>query len=72
MGIYGYFKLAPWGVDVKRAYELMIAIDKIMTVTLIGEDGQLKMMVINKHIVQDTLHFKEGYEDLNQRLLDFE
>ena len=49
---------------------MMTNIDKVGTVTLIDEDGQPKTIVINEHIVQDALHFKEGYEDLNQRLTD--
>ena len=70
LGIEGYFKLPPQGIDVQRAYELMNTIDKIEIVTLIGKDGQPKMVVINEHIVQDTLHFKEGYEGPNRRLID--
>ena len=37
--IDGYFKLEPWGIDVKRAYELMTTINEISTVTLTGEDN---------------------------------
>ena len=70
--IDGYFKLKPWGIDIKRAYELMTNIDEVGTVILIGEDGQPKMVVINEYIVQDALHFKEGYEVLNRRLTDSE
>ena len=47
---------------------MMNNIDEIGTVTLTGEDSQPKTVVINKHIVQDALHFKEGYKDLNRRL----
>ena len=39
LGIEGYFKLPPWGIDVQRAYELRKTIDKIRTVKLIGKDG---------------------------------
>ena len=46
----------------------MTTIDEIGTVTLTREDDHLKALVINEHIVQDALHFKEGYEDLNRRL----
>ena len=38
--------------------------------TTIDEIGTA--MVINEHIVQDALHFKEGYKDLNRRLTDAE
>ena len=34
--------------------------------------AQLKIVVINEHIVEDALHLKEGYEDLNRRLTDIE
>ena len=66
LGIEGYFKLKPWGIDVQRAYELMTSIDEIGTVTLTGEDGLPKMFAINEYIIQDALHFKEGYEDMNK------
>ena len=56
----------------KRAYELMTTINEIGTVTLTGEDNQLRTVFINKHVVQDALHFREGYEDLNRRLTDAE
>ena len=51
LGIEGYFKLKPWGIDIKRAYELMTTIDEISTVTLTGEDGIPKTMAINEYIV---------------------
>ena len=39
----------------------MTSIDEIGTVTLTGEDGQPQTFTINEYIVQDALHFKEGY-----------
>ena len=44
---------------------MMTNIDEVGMVTLTGEDGQPKTIVINEYIVQEALHFKEGYEDLN-------
>ena len=72
LGINGYFKLKPWGIDIKRAYEVMTTIDEIGMVTLTREDGQPQTLAINEYIVQDALHFKEGYEDMNTRLTDIE
>ena len=46
----------------------MTNIDEVGTVTLLGEDGQPKTVVINEHIVQDALHFKNWYKYLNYRL----
>ena len=39
LGINGYFKLKPWGIDIQRAYEVITSIDDIGTVALTGEDG---------------------------------
>ena len=50
----------------------MASIDEIGTVTLTGEDRQPQTFSINEYIVQDALHFKEGYEDMNRRLTDTE
>ena len=43
----------------------MTTIDEISTVDLTGKDEKIVTVIINEHIVQDALHFKEGYEDHN-------
>ena len=50
----------------------MTTIDEIGIVTLIGKDRQPKTLVINEYLVQDALHLKEEYKDLNCRLSNIE
>ena len=50
----------------------MTIIDAIGTIYLTDRDGKIVRVTINEHIIQDALHFKEGYEDLNCRLSDSE
>ena len=45
----------------------MTTIDEVGIVTLTGKDRFPKTLVINEYIVQDALHFKEGYKDFNRR-----
>ena len=56
--IEGYINLPPWGIDVHRAYELMMTIDEIGNVDLIEKDGK----IISKLVPQSI---KELYEDKN-------
>lgn len=68
LGLDGYFRLKPCGVDVQRAFELMTTIDPIGTALITDLEGNEKQVVVNEATVRDALKFKEGYQDMKHRL----
>ena len=68
LGLDGYFRLKPCGVDVQRAYELMTTIDPIGTANITDLEGNEKQVIVNEATVQNALKFKEGYQDMKHRL----
>ena len=68
LGLEDYFRLPSCRVDIQRAYELMISIDAIGTAKITNREGEKVIVPVNKNLVKEALHLKEGYEDMKHRL----
>lgn len=55
VGLDGYFKLPPWGIDVQRSYELMTAIDEDGHAEITDKDGVKVQVHITEEIMSEAL-----------------
>lgn len=54
--LYGYFNLPPWGVDTRRAYELMTTIEEDGVQTIINKAGEEVTMQILEEMISGALN----------------
>ena len=52
----GYFKLKPWGPDLRRAWELVRSIDKTSATTITNFDGHQVQVNISPKVISNALH----------------
>lgn len=57
MGLDGYFKLDPWGIELQRAYELMTTINQDGIATLENKEGEEVHVQILEALISEALKF---------------
>ena len=55
MGLSQYFSLPPWGIDVRRAYELMTTLDDASIASISDKDGMKLQVQITEELVSEAL-----------------
>ena len=60
VGLDGYFRLEPWGVDVQRAYELMTTINSDGVATLSMPEGETVQVQISEDLISEALHLPKS------------
>ena len=73
VGLDGYFSLPPYGIDLKRSYELLSTIDKDGNTKIMDLDGKVTEVKIDENLINVALHFKTmGALKLPYRLIEAE
>lgn len=56
VGLDGYFKLEPWGIDFHRAYKLMTSINEDAVVMLTNKEGERVQVQILEALISEALN----------------
>ena len=64
VGIDRYFKLAPWGVDYQRSYELMTTLDMEGNAMISDMDDKKVKIKVDEALIEEALKWRPGYFSL--------
>lgn len=67
VGLQVYFSLPPWGMDVKRCYQLLSTLDEEGNAKIDGPDGSQVQVKITDDMVSEALKLPKGSQSLLTR-----
>ena len=72
VGLKDFYRLPPWGIDIRQSFELMTSITKEGVAQMTNKDDEVVQVQITDRLINEALHFKADCPSLVAQLMDSE